>query len=415
MNDPIPMNLPSLERGLIDPNTLRTAFSRALSDMYRREVPLYGTLLELVAETNRAASGDVAHRLEIERHGAIRVGTASELVGIRRLFSAMGMQPVGYYDLATAGVPVHSTAFRPVGADALAINPFRVFTSLLRLELVADAALREEAAAILESRQIFTPRLLELLALVDREGGLPSAHAQEFVAEALHTFRWHETASVDAALYRRLKASHPLVADVVCFHGPHINHLTPRTLDIDRVQAAMHTRGMNPKSVIEGPPRRDIPILLRQTSFQALTEPVRFADQDNGDRGTHTARFGEVEQRGAALTPTGRALYDCLLARLQSEVAAGADRLDASARIFSDFPDDIETLRADRLAFFHPGTSEPILYEDFLPVSAAGIFRSNLGTGPAESLAVSSREALETALQSPILDEMTLCAAAAAG
>ncbi|MGI4745043.1 MAG: 2-oxoadipate dioxygenase/decarboxylase family protein [Janthinobacterium lividum] len=415
MNDQIPMNTASIEPGLVDPNILRTAFSRALSDMYRREVPLYGTLLKLVAETNRVASGNIAHRLEIERHGAIRVGTASELVGIRRLFSAMGMQPVGYYDLAAAGVPVHSTAFRPIGADALAINPFRVFTSLLRLELVSDTELREEAAIILDRRRIFTPRLLELLALIDREGGLPVVHTQELVVEALQIFRWHETASVDAALYRRLKASHPLVADVVCFRGPHINHLTPRTLDIDAAQAAMHRRGMNPKSVIEGPPRRAVPILLRQTSFQALTEPVRFADQDDGDHGTHTARFGEVEQRGAALTPTGRALYDRLLAQLQSEVADGADRVEVSARIFSEFPDDLETMRAAGLAFFRSGTADPILYEDFLPVSAAGIFRSNLGSGAAETLAASSREALETALQSPTLDEMTLYAAAAAG
>lgn len=415
MNDLTPMNPAAIEPGLVDPNILRTAFSQALSDMYRREVPLYGTLLDLVAETNRVASGAIAHRLEVERHGAIRVGTASELAGIRRLFAAMGMLPVGYYDLAPAGVPVHSTAFRPVGADALAINPFRVFTSLLRLELVADTALREEAAAILDRRRIFTPRLLQLLALVDQEGGLPAAHTQEFVVEALQTFRWHETASVDAALYGRLKTSHPLVADVVCFRGPHINHLTPRTLDIDAVQASMRTRGMNPKSVIEGPPRRAVPILLRQTSFQALTEPVRFADQGDGDRGTHTARFGEVEQRGAALTPAGRSLYDRLLGQLQSEVAAGAERPEASARIFSNFPDDIDTLRASGLAFFHPGTSDPILYEDFLPVSAAGIFRSNLGSGATEALAVSSRETLETALQSTILDEMTLYAAAAAG
>ena len=45
---------------------------------------------------------------------------------------------MGYYDLSVAGVPVHSTAFRPVTDAALLANPFRVFTSLLRLELVDD-------------------------------------------------------------------------------------------------------------------------------------------------------------------------------------------------------------------------------------------------------------------------------------
>jgi uncharacterized glyoxalase superfamily metalloenzyme YdcJ len=47
-----------------------------------------------------------------------------------------------------------------------------------------------------------------------------------------------------------------------------------------------------------------------------------FADEsdrsDGGEpckvKGTRTARFGEVEQRGAAVTRKGRDLYDCLLA-----------------------------------------------------------------------------------------------------
>ena len=399
---------------IIDPGALRARFSQALSEMYRREVPLYGTLIELVAASNQALSGDGDHRLAVERHGAIRLGSARELAGIRRLFAVLGMQPVGYYDLAAAGVPVHSTAFRPTDAASLAISPFRVFTSLLRLELIEDAALRDEAAAILDRRQIFSPRLLELIAQAEAAGGLPASQAPAFIAEALRTFRWHETAAVDAALYRRLKAAHPLIADVVCFHGPHINHLTPRVLDIDAVQAAMQVRAMRPKAVIEGPPRRAVPILLRQTSFHALDEPVLFPGSEGGLPGTHTARFGEVEQRGVALTPKGRALYDRLLAQLQAETADGAAPGEARARIFAAFPDDADALRADALAFFRADGAEPVLYEDFLPVSAAGIFRSNLGPGGAGSaMAASSRDAFAAALGVPMRDEMALYAAEA--
>ncbi len=36
-----------------------------------------------------------------------------------------------YYDLSQAGVPVHSTAFRPID-ELRSRNPFRMFTSLLR-------------------------------------------------------------------------------------------------------------------------------------------------------------------------------------------------------------------------------------------------------------------------------------------
>ena len=46
------------------------------------------------------------------------------------------MYPVSYYDLSCAGVPVHLTAFRPIDDAALCRNPFRIFTSLLRLELI---------------------------------------------------------------------------------------------------------------------------------------------------------------------------------------------------------------------------------------------------------------------------------------
>ena len=436
---------------ILSPDAIRTRFSRAMSDMYRREVPQYGALMGLVADTNadvlradpalsaRLDRTDALERIDLERHGAIRLGTAAELATMRRLFTVMGMVPVGYYDLSVAGIPVHSTAFRPVSDAALARNPFRVFTSLLRLELVADTTLRVAARAILARRRIFTDGALALIDRAEREGGLTAPEAEAFVGEAIETFRWHGEAAVDAGTYRALGAVHPLVADVVCFKSPHINHLTPRTLDIDAVQAGMPGRGMDAKAVVEGPPRRRCPILLRQTAFKALEEPVTFA----GDAapGTHTARFGEVEQRGLALTPAGRALYDRLLgeARAGSDDAGYQGRLEAA---FSAFPDDEAVLRRHGLGFFRYGLTAagraaagrdsalaragvddlvasghaeavPIVYEDFLPVSAAGIFRSNLGDAePDASAAGPDRAGFETALGAPVADEMALYLAA---
>jgi Domain of unknown function (DUF1338) len=67
----------------VNPDDIRTLFSRAMSDMYRAEAPQYGALLELVADVNdetlrrdpdlkasleRAGELD---RLSVERHGAI--------------------------------------------------------------------------------------------------------------------------------------------------------------------------------------------------------------------------------------------------------------------------------------------------------------------------------------------------------
>ncbi len=53
--------------------------------------------------------------------------------------------------------------------------------------------------------------------------------------------------------------------------------------------------------------------------------------------------------------------------------------------------------------------AQPITYEDFLPVSAAGIFQSNLGNETrACNHGDASREAFEQALGCPVLDEFQL-------
>ena len=439
----------------VSPDLIRQRFSRAMSDMYRDEVPLYGALMSLVEQTNAQvlandpslaehlrSTGEL-QRLDMERHGAIRVGTATELAMLGRLFAVMGMQPVGYNDLTPAGVPEHSTAFRAVHETSLQISPFRVFTSLLRLELIENSELRTFAEAVLAKRQIFTPGALELIELAERQGGLTQSQADEFVLQALETFRWHHSATVTAEQYRQLSAQHRLIADVVAFKGPHINHLTPRTLDIDFVQAQMPVHGITPKAVVEGPPRRQCPILLRQTSFKALDEPVAFTDQPQS-QGSHSARFGEIEQRGAALTPKGRALYDQLLNAARDALGefpneANAERYNAlMAEHFAQFPDDHEALRRQALAYFRyfvtpaglaaKGTleqpislerlleqrylrAEPLVYEDFLPVSAAGIFQSNLGDAAQSHYAgQSNRQAFEAALERPTIDELALYA-----
>ena len=436
------------------PDEIRASFSRAMSQMYKEEVPLYGTLMELVSEINDdvmthddkvldslTRTGEI-QRLDMERHGAIRVGTALELATLARLFAVMGMEPVGYYDLTPAGVPVHSTAFRAVHEQALQVSPFRVFTSLLRLELIESTRLREFAEWVLSKRSIFTPRAIELIEKHEADGGLSESDAADFVQQALKTFRWHSTATVSLEEYQQLNAQHRLIADVVAFKGPHINHLTPRTLDIDRVQAGMPGKGITPKAVVEGPPRRHCPILLRQTSFKALEEAITFVGQSGNESGSHSARFGEIEQRGVALTPKGRALYDQLLNQARDALGEFPNEGNAVRyaqlleQSFQAFPDSYEALRAEELAYFRyfpteqgraargsPGKVlqqlldeghvrfEPLVYEDFLPVSAAGIFQSNLGDDAQSHYGTNSNQAdFEQALGRSTINELTLYA-----
>ncbi|MCL7870697.1 DUF1338 family protein, partial [Klebsiella pneumoniae] len=106
----------------------------------------------------------------------------------------------------------------------------------------------------------------------------------------------------------------------------------------------------------------------------------------------------EIEQRGVALTPKGRQLYDDLL----RNAGTGQDNLTHQMHLqetFRTFPDSEFLMRQQGLAWFryrltpsgeahrqaiHPGddpqpliergwvVAQPITYEDFLPVSAAG-------------------------------------------
>ncbi|CAN8105402.1 unnamed protein product [Discula destructiva] len=440
---PIPPAQPAQgEDDYADADSLRTTFALAMSAMYSTEVPLYSDLIRIVQTVNRqvlaqqaeaAKSGttaaaaasssshvDSVERLTLERHGAIRLGTPHELHTARRIFALMGMRPVGYYDLAVAGLPMHATCFRPVTAASLEANPFRVFTTLLRPDLLTSASARELALRLLSQRQIFTPALLALLTIAEsaEQGGrLTRAQGEAFVTEALRSFGWQPVAAATAAEYAALRAEHAILADIACFRAAHINHLTPRALDIDMAHARMVAEGLRVKASIEGPPRRRCPVLLRQTSFLALEEGIRFPCGGDGDgdglvAGHHKARFGEIEERGAAVTGKGRKLYDELIAAHKASAAAEEEADKTFAEAFARvFPDSWDELRRQKLIYCEyscceggraklagldlkgvPASSmlldelvqrgvlsaRPLTYEDFLPFSAAGIFQSNL-------------------------------------
>ena len=423
--------------------------------MYRSEVPLYGTLVDIVRQvddsvlrTQGKSPEALPVRHQLERHGAIRLGTAHELRMIKRLFAVLGMYPVGYYDLTSVGFPLHATAFRPLSEESLARNPFRVFTTVLRRDLLSPS-IRTVTDSILERRKLFTSRLLKIIDRVEAQRVLTAQDADELIEDALKIFKWHSRAIVSSDNYLALKKEHAMVADIVCFPSAHVNHLTPSTLDIDLVQRQMLSQGLPAKEKIEGPPRRQCPILLRQTSFKALEEHVVFESAEHGSvHGTHTARFGEVEQRGAAVTRKGRELYDKLLLSARNRTATGDDTSqfeESWAQTFLlAFPDSWDELRAQGLVYFryepiqpYPQSTdntpsskldskvsinhlishgaikyEPIIYEDFLPLSAAGIFKSNLVAEPEQQALPESRSDsklnLESALGCQALDEFEL-------
>ncbi|MGX4695129.1 2-oxoadipate dioxygenase/decarboxylase [Streptomyces sp. JNUCC 63] len=400
---------------------LRAAFAARLSDMYGREVPAYTTLVDVSREVNE----DVLHtrgadaerlgsisRVTAERHGAIRVGTPQELQQVARIFGALGMHPVGFYDLreaAASAVPVVSTAFRPIDSEELARNPFRVFTSMLTPAdpRFFDAGLRSRLEAFLASRELFPPKLLALADRAEAEKQLPEEDAERFLQLAVQAFEL-SAEPVDKAWYETLERISAVAADIGGVRSTHINHLTPRVLDIDELYLRMTERGIEMIDTIQGPPAWQGPdVLLRQTSFRALAEPRALRTPDGTViSGALRVRFGEVEARGIALTREGRTLYDRLLALVDQQAAAHpeADRSELARTVWEQhMPRTEQELLAQGQAYFtyqvapdrprdgnRPPTgvvdlvkqgwvrAEPIVYEDFLPRSAAGIFQSNL-------------------------------------
>lgn len=421
----------SRQRGTVGSTELRARFAARLSALYGAEVPAYTTLVEVSQQVNQrvlAAQGAEAERLgsidrvTAERHGAIRVGSPEELAQVARVFGALGMHPCGFYDLrdaAPAPVPVVSTAFRPLEREELAANPFRVFTSLLVPEdrRFFDADLERRLRAFIGSRRLFGD---ELLALADRaraDGELTATDADRFLELAAAAFALSPE-PVDRAWYTELERVSGVAADIGGVTTTHINHLTPRVLDIDDLYASMQARGIEMIDEIQGPPRWEGPdVLLRQTSFRALAEPRAFREADGSvSAGTLRVRFGEVEARGIALTPAGRERFDELVATVDRRLAErpGLARADVAPQVWREgLPADERDLCLQGLGFFtfdvddrvaagevspeqaaalgtgdpadpadlvragvlHPA---PIVYEDFLPRSAAGIFASNL-------------------------------------
>ena len=362
---------------------LRAKFAAALPRLYGDEVPAYTTLVEVSGEVNRdcAAAGPGGERLgsldrvTAERHGAIRVGSARELADVADLFAAFGMYPVGFYDLrdAASPVPVVSTAFRPIDTDQLARNPFRVFTSTLA---TGDArffspGLRDRVERFIGARQLFDPAPIAEARRIAVDGGAEPQRARRFVTAAVSTFALSRE-PIDRGWHEELIRVSAVAADIAGVTTTHINHLTPRVLDIDDLYRRMTARGITMIDAIQGPPAWHGPdVLLRQTSFRALAEPRGFRDADGTvSDGTLRVRFGEVEARGVALTPLGRERYDAAMAA-PDPAAVWADH----------FPATDEDMAASGLAYYHGGDpSKPVVYEDFLPASAAGIFRSNLDT-----------------------------------
>lgn len=167
------------------------------------------------------------------------------------------MHPTGFYDLPDARpqpIPVVSTSFRPTDTEELARNPFRVFTSVLvpQDRRFFDADLERRLTAFIESRTLFPEELLALADRAETGGGLDAADAERFLELATSFALSPEP--VDRAWYAELERISGVAADFGGVASTHINHLTPRVLDIDDLHRRMQDRGITMIDRIQGRP-----------------------------------------------------------------------------------------------------------------------------------------------------------------
>ena len=512
-----------------DKTEMQNQLFSELSQMFGQEVPLYDKSLLVNRECNKTLcallrqlhvgftiSNEQLDKTSGERHGAIRIGKASEYRWIARLFAAFAMEPHNFYDMTNVGdksQPIVATAFRSK------LNPsHRIFCSLLMTDYF-DPVTKSRIEALLEPREVFSARAKELVAKNEQQDGLNWDDATALIAESVsHIFKWRGQAR-DYQLYKDLcDAGFKIAADIACFESHHLNHLTPNTFCIDLYTAAMKfcmgemdettfrdranttlnrqvrvadrdylrlhfkhltngqidtfqtglvtadsvvqlveklTRRLRQtdlelsqlkhagfKDYTEGP-AEDTPLLLRQDAYKALTEPVRFRNVDGTVIDTvHTARFGEIEQRFYATTTNGRQLYDRCLAEAEATKKnnPGLAKRDFAAyetlyaQSFAPFPKTLSELLQQKLVYGRYSVTVKGLatkaditstdinelvrlgyvayaglrYEDFLPVSAAGIFASNLNQYGTKSTATQKpiyrKAMLEEILSRKIVD-----------
>ncbi|QUI97372.1 DUF1338 family protein [Salmonella enterica subsp. enterica serovar Weltevreden] len=88
-----------------------------------------------------------------------------------------------------AGVPVHSTAFRPIDEASLsAAIPFACSLRYYARSSLENAALRQRAWRKSYRKVGELPRCRQLLDEYDEQGGFSAACVEEFVRETLETF-----------------------------------------------------------------------------------------------------------------------------------------------------------------------------------------------------------------------------------
>ena len=418
----------------VEPSWIRAEIVHKILANFETTMPIYKQMMGVARTINNQAGEAEAKRLGRIMHAALRCASDDELRTIKDLFSLMACEPVNYYDLRER-VSVESTAFRPITADELEQNGFRLFCSRLALDCIPEQH-RPFVESIVARRAVFHADYLELIETGKAQGGFDEPQAHRFVDFCVQVFTRPEEALVSLDEYEQLRAINKVAAQVLVSNSLAINHLTPSVASVPAAHEEMVRQGIQTIPVWQGPVGKDV--ILRQTSCLAPPVTLKFP---NGD-GTFTEAeyqetFVEFEERLQALTPKGRELFEAkfddgkqALTLREGDPGYAEHYYTVMKTALSDFPSDLKQLWREGLAYFtfEPGSGElntssdatlddridsgavrlvPQQYEDFFGPAATNIFNSNIGLEDVSNVSVAKRDAqqaYESALGRPVIN-----------
>src|SRR5699024_2272381 len=139
--------------------------------------------------------------------------------------------------------------------DELAKNPFRVFTSMLAADdpRFFTPELQERLQGFIDKRSIFSDELVAMANKAAENRGLEEQDADKFIEQATAAFELKDE-PIEEQRYRELEAISAVPSDIGSVRYTHINHQTPRELDIDDLYNRMEARGITMIDEIQGPP-----------------------------------------------------------------------------------------------------------------------------------------------------------------
>ena len=282
---------------MLTAHALRDRFVAESTRKFAGNVPDFVALQALVARQGGRFHND---------HGAIRTADPRVTALFARAAGVLGLRREREYLFPAK--KLRSFDLQRLGEDA---GSFKIFVSEVDL-----AAFPEPVAMLVREdcdRQAAVAHHEAFVALIERaerDGGLPSAAADEFIGYFVHTLMSRQGAPVRRSTLEAVAAVSGEAASALAL-GPDFNHVTIDVLaagfdGIDAMAQAMLAAGFRMLPAIQGAPGTQ----LRQTATMAATmaTPVLEADGSVGSAETEK-QFVEIIERAQAVNAWGGKLW----------------------------------------------------------------------------------------------------------